>query len=86
MNTRLLNPPTPLKSVPLRIYIPSSPPDAGDATPGSFKVMQTLVPPRIANSSKYCQASSQHYCKPALIMAAPAPPKKKGPNRPSARP
>ncbi|KAK3325157.1 autophagy protein Apg5-domain-containing protein [Apodospora peruviana] len=49
INTHLLlNAPTPLKNVPLRIYIPSTPPDAADAVPGSFKVMQTLVPPRLA--------------------------------------
>lgn len=48
VNAQLLNAPTPLKHIPLRIYIPSSPPDAGGA-PGSFKVMQTLVAPRIAN-------------------------------------
>lgn len=54
VNSRLLNPPTPFKSVPLRIYIPSTRPDAGGASPGSYKVMQTLVPPRTANGSKFC--------------------------------
>ncbi|KAJ4306070.1 Autophagy protein 5 [Collariella sp. IMI 366227] len=46
INTRLLNTPTPLKNVPIRIYIPSSP---HDTSPGSFKVVQTLVPPRLPN-------------------------------------
>lgn len=60
VNTQLLNPPTPLKHVPLRIYIPSSPPSQtsgtegaqtgpSNANAGSFKVMQTLVAPRLAN-------------------------------------
>lgn len=54
VNSQLLNPPTPLKHVPIRIYIPSSPPDpstsgAASAAPGSFRVMQSLVPPRSAN-------------------------------------
>lgn len=48
INTRLLNPPNPLKSVPLRIYIPSSPKGTTDE-PGFFKVMQTLMPPRAGN-------------------------------------
>lgn len=55
INTQLLNPPTPLKHVPIRIYIPSSPPGQGGNNafepnaPGSFKVMQSLVPPRLPN-------------------------------------
>lgn len=52
INARLLNPPTPLKHIPIRIYIPSTPPggDAiGTAAPGSFKVMQSLVSPRLPN-------------------------------------
>jgi autophagy-related protein 5 len=50
VNNRLLNTPTPLKNVPIRLYIPSSPHDTNDTTPGSFKVVQTLVPPRLPNS------------------------------------
>jgi autophagy-related protein 5 len=54
INNRLLNTPTPLKNVPIRIYIPSSssssPNDpATDAAPGSFKVVQALVAPRLPN-------------------------------------
>ena len=45
LNARLLNAPTALKHVPLRIYIPSSPPSAdASAAAGVFKVVQTLVP------------------------------------------
>ncbi len=42
INTRLLNAPTALKHVPLRIYIPEAP-EAG-AEAGSFKIVQSLVP------------------------------------------
>ncbi|KAJ4406780.1 autophagy protein 5, partial [Gnomoniopsis sp. IMI 355080] len=54
INAQLLNPSTPLKHVPLRIYIPSSPTGGADggsgkAMPGDFKVMQSLVPPRLPN-------------------------------------
>ncbi|KAK0614038.1 autophagy protein Apg5-domain-containing protein [Immersiella caudata] len=48
IQAQLLNAPTPLKNVPLRIYMPTSP-SGEDATPGSFRVMQTLVPPRLPN-------------------------------------
>ncbi|KAK1783414.1 autophagy protein Apg5-domain-containing protein [Copromyces sp. CBS 386.78] len=65
VNTHLLNAPTALKNVPIRIYIPSSPPpppppssSSSDnnrttqtqAEPGSYRVMQTLVPPRGSNN------------------------------------
>lgn len=52
VNTRLLNTPAALKHIPIRIYIPSTPPDGPDpaastsastATAGSFKVVQSLV-------------------------------------------
>jgi autophagy-related protein 5 len=48
INNHLLNAPTALKHIPLRIYIPSSPrtPTSPNPDPeaGSFKVLQTLVP------------------------------------------
>lgn len=59
LNTRLLNAPTPLKHVPLRIYIPSSPPGAGTDPPadaaGAFKVMQTLVPAALREQGQKAQ-------------------------------
>lgn len=48
VNQKLLNPATPLRHIPLRIYIPQ--PDA-DSTTGSFKVVQGLVTPRLPNRS-----------------------------------
>jgi len=45
INLRLLNPASPLRHVPLRIYIPTQ---ASSETVGSFKVVQSLVTPRTA--------------------------------------
>ena len=42
VNARLLNAPTSLKHVPLRIYVPSAPGTEEDA--GSFRIVQSLVP------------------------------------------
>ncbi len=50
VNSQLLNAPTTLKRVPLRVYVPSSPPDASSSAAGSFKVVQPLVAPRTPNS------------------------------------
>ncbi|TGJ84287.1 hypothetical protein E0Z10_g4502 [Xylaria hypoxylon] len=50
VNSRLLNTSRELKNVPIRIYIPSSPSggiDSGNTSAGAFKVMQSLVQPRI---------------------------------------
>lgn len=53
IHTRLLNAPATLKHAPMRVYIPSTPPDAGgDGSPsapaageaGSFRIVQSLVP------------------------------------------
>lgn len=74
INNRLLNTPTPLKNVPIRIYIPSSPNDATDATPGSFKVVQTLVPPRLL-SSKLFPSVFIHGPHPLLTVCIPLPPR-----------
>jgi autophagy-related protein 5 len=47
VNNRLLNPSTALKSVPLRIYVPSTP--NNDSASAEYKVMQTLMPPKTSN-------------------------------------
>lgn len=47
IHTRLLNAPTALKNVPLRVYIPSTPSTTSSPASiesGSFKVVQSLVP------------------------------------------
>ena len=51
IHTQLLNAPTALKHVPVRIFIPSSPPpsaepasEAAIAEAGSFRVLQSLMP------------------------------------------
>lgn len=62
VNSLLLNAPTPLRHIPLRIYIPTSAPSASEVsnnaaaatapkptTSGSYKVMQALVTPRTSN-------------------------------------
>ncbi|CAK7207897.1 Autophagy protein 5 [Sporothrix eucalyptigena] len=60
VNSLLLNASTPLRHIPLRIYIPTTAPPAesndnaatatpAPAAPGSYKVMQALVQPRVSN-------------------------------------
>lgn len=57
VNARLLNTSRELKNVPIRVYIPQSPEDATATSTGgqagSFKVVQTLVQPRV-NDRMYC--------------------------------
>lgn len=43
INLKLLNPPSPLRHIPLRVYIPSGP--STDDSVGSFRVVQSLVQP-----------------------------------------
>ncbi|KAI1366165.1 autophagy protein Apg5-domain-containing protein [Xylaria arbuscula] len=50
VNSRLLNTSRELRNVPIRIYIPSSPSEVAGSnnnSAGAFKVMQSLVPPKI---------------------------------------
>ncbi|RYP64924.1 hypothetical protein DL771_008556 [Monosporascus sp. 5C6A] len=47
VNARLLNTSRELKNVPIRVYIPQSPERAADGQAGSFKVVQSLVQPRV---------------------------------------
>ncbi|KAK4214744.1 autophagy protein Apg5-domain-containing protein [Rhypophila decipiens] len=56
INKHLLSTPVPIKNIPLRIYLPSTPdPRASTASngqsSGSFKVIQTLVPPTLPRSN-----------------------------------
>ncbi|TLD25011.1 hypothetical protein PspLS_05575 [Pyricularia sp. CBS 133598] len=73
INARLLNPSTPIKHVPLRIYIPSSGGggNTAGATPaGSFRVMQTLVPPRTANRTPQTLGPTLRDLLPALFPSS----------------
>ncbi|RYP15665.1 hypothetical protein DL765_005559 [Monosporascus sp. GIB2] len=47
VNARLLNTSRELKNVPIRVYIPQSPEHEADGQAGSFKVVQSLVQPRV---------------------------------------
>ena len=50
VNARILNTSRELKNVPIRIYVPQSPGDAagsGAGQAGSFKVVQSLIQPRV---------------------------------------
>ncbi|KAM7199514.1 Autophagy protein Apg5 domain containing protein [Naviculisporaceae sp. PSN 640] len=54
INKHLLNTPVPIKNIPLRIYLPSPTTTSDDAEGssnggGSFKVIQTLVPPKTSS-------------------------------------
>ncbi|KAH7262219.1 autophagy protein Apg5-domain-containing protein [Fusarium tricinctum] len=46
INSRLLNAPTALKHIPIRIYIPTTAPDSSSTLPehATFKVIQSLIP------------------------------------------
>ncbi|KAH6649693.1 autophagy protein Apg5-domain-containing protein [Chaetomium tenue] len=70
VNRRLLNTPSPFKNVPIRIYIPSSPNDTGDTTPGSFKVVQNLVPPRLPNRAPQTLGAALKSILPTLFPSS----------------
>ena len=69
INRILLNPATPLKNIPLRIYVPTSP--TGEAELGSFKIVQTLVPPFADREGKDRQTlgSALHRALPSLFTS-----------------
>ncbi|KAK4244616.1 autophagy protein Apg5-domain-containing protein [Corynascus novoguineensis] len=70
VNSLLLNAPTPLKNVPIRIYIPSSPSETSDATSASFKVVQTLVPPRLPNRTPHTLGAALKSVLPTLFPSS----------------
>ncbi|KAF6814529.1 autophagy protein Apg5 [Colletotrichum musicola] len=80
VNALLLNAPTPLRNVPLRVYIPSSPPSSspqpaasGDAAAtGAFKVLQTLVPPTVPGTRNTPQTlgAALRACLPSLFPSS----------------
>jgi autophagy-related protein 5 len=65
INSILLNPATPLKHIPLRVYIPSSPSES--STLGSFKIVQTLVPPVTAGRETQTLGSALNAILPSLF-------------------
>ena len=65
INSILLNPATPLKHIPLRVYVPSSPTES--STLGSFKVVQTLIPPMAHNREVQTVGSALNSILPSLF-------------------
>ncbi|PMD25305.1 hypothetical protein NA56DRAFT_642336 [Hyaloscypha hepaticicola] len=65
INTILLNPATPLKHIPLRVYVPSSPTESSPL--GSFKVVQTLIPPMTQNREVQTMGSALNSMLPSLF-------------------
>jgi autophagy-related protein 5 len=65
INKILLNPATPLRHIPLRVYIPSSP--TASAELGSFKIVQTLVPPMTAQREVQTLGSALNSILPSLF-------------------
>ncbi|KAK2625082.1 hypothetical protein QTJ16_005451 [Diplocarpon rosae] len=61
----LLNPPTPLRNIPLRIYIPTSPTSSSPLA--SIKIVQTLVPPRNENGEALTLGSALNAALPSLF-------------------
>lgn len=61
----LLNPSTPLRNIPLRIYIPTSPTSSSPLA--SIKIVQTLVPPRANNGEVQTLGSALNSVLPSLF-------------------
>ncbi|PBP21732.1 ATG5 protein [Diplocarpon rosae] len=61
----LLNPSTPLRNIPLRIYIPTSPTSSSPLA--SIKIVQTLVPPRNENGEVLTLGSALNAALPSLF-------------------
>ncbi|KAG0645176.1 Autophagy 5 [Hyphodiscus hymeniophilus] len=64
----LLRPASPLKHIPLRIYIPSTPPTSHSPSDhGSFKIVQTLIAPRHQNREIQTLGSALNTLLPSLF-------------------
>ena len=64
----LLSPSTPLKHIPLRIYIPSTPPTSHSPSDyGSYKIVQTLIPPQTLNREIQTLGSALNTLLPSLF-------------------
>ncbi|KAM4065431.1 autophagy protein apg5 domain-containing protein [Hirsutella rhossiliensis] len=71
VHARLLDAPTALKHVPIRVYIPSRPPPgAPDPDPGSFKVVQSLVPVASPNRKPRLLGQALKHMMPQLFPSS----------------
>ncbi|RKF60752.1 Autophagy protein 5 [Erysiphe neolycopersici] len=61
----LLNPPTPLKHIPLRLYVPSVP--SATTGLGSFKIIQTLIQPMTTSQEVQSMGSALRLTLPSLF-------------------
>ncbi|PQE04792.1 Autophagy 5 protein [Rutstroemia sp. NJR-2017a BBW] len=77
ISTILLNPATPLKHIPLRIYLPSSTPKPSSPLPATntrgetplytFRTIQTLIPPHTASREPQTIGSAMNSVLPTLF-------------------
>ncbi|KAH8596384.1 autophagy protein Apg5-domain-containing protein [Bisporella sp. PMI_857] len=70
INAILLNPPSPLKNIPLRVYIPSSAPsaDSEDSVPVfTFKIIQSLIPPTTSSRETQTLGTALNKLLPSLF-------------------
>lgn len=65
INTKLLNPASPLRHIPFRLYIPSGP--SSDEAVGSFRVVQSLVQPMTVKREVQTLGSALNTILPTLF-------------------
>lgn len=73
VNSRLLNTSREFKNIPLRIYIPTSPSDVTGSTnnaAGAFKVMQSLVSPRVNDRTPQTVGAALRNLMPKLFPSS----------------
>ncbi|KAI0845981.1 autophagy protein Apg5-domain-containing protein [Daldinia vernicosa] len=71
VNARLLNTSRGLRNVPIRVYIPHSPDDpAADSQAGSFKVVQSLVQPRVSERHPQTLGAALRSLLPSLFPSS----------------
>lgn len=71
VHARLLDAPTALKHVPVRVYIPSRPPPGDpDSHLGSFKVVQSLVPAASPDGKPTLLGRALHHLMPRLFPSS----------------
>ncbi|TVY81210.1 Autophagy protein, partial [Lachnellula suecica] len=65
IQTKLLNPATPLKHIPLRIYVPSTPSES--STLGAYKIVQMLITPVTGNRETQTLGGALNSVLPSLF-------------------